>query len=156
MIGRGSLPCELLIIGEAPGKTENLTGIAFQGRAGKLLDKMLHEAGLASLSVYITNTVLCRPCDGWKEENREPLPDEVLACAENVVRILRRAQPKYVVLAGETAKRYFKKDFPDAVSIQHPAYILKTGAESSPRYLENIRKLQTIERRRKYEKISSR
>lgn len=74
--GRGPKDSQLMIVGEAPGATEDADGIAFVGRSGKLLDKLLRELGLAN-NVYITNAVKCRP-----PNNRRPQSDEIASCRQ--------------------------------------------------------------------------
>ncbi|HBF61300.1 MAG TPA: uracil-DNA glycosylase, partial [Methyloceanibacter sp.] len=73
---RGSEEAKLMLIGEAPGREEDLQGKPFVGRAGKLLDKMLAAIGLDETSVYITNTIYWRP-----PGNRTPTPQEIGSCA---------------------------------------------------------------------------
>lgn len=147
VVGRGTLPCDILFIGEAPGKTENLTGMPFVGRAGKLLDGLLKMAGLDSYDTYITNVVMCRPCDGPQEPNREPRPEEILACALNVNRIISQARPRVTVLMGKVAQRYMGKEFPFALNMLHPSFLLRTGEVSSPHYFHTVRTLETIHKR---------
>jgi DNA polymerase len=74
------LPCgdpnsKVVLVGEAPGAQEDLRGVPFVGRAGKILDGLMTEAGLDRDKVMITNTVKCRP-----PENRRPKMDEMAAC----------------------------------------------------------------------------
>jgi DNA polymerase len=133
--GRGIIPAKVLFLGEAPGASENVTGIAFTGVAGRLLNIMLKEINLDSF--YIYNCVQCRP-----PENRDPLSDEVLACAENVMKIFRLVKPKHVIFLGAIAEKYYKKEFPEAVRIIHPAALLRSGGTSSPYYLQTIRQLK--------------
>ena len=145
--GRGELPCDVLEIGEAPGRTENLTGIAFHGRAGKLLDRMNLAANLDRYRLYITNVVMCRPCEGRIAPNREPLSEEVLMCMANVRCVIEEARPKAVVLLGEIAQRYYGREFPYAVKCYHPSYLLRTGSETSPDWWKAIRMLEAVHRR---------
>ena len=78
---RGSDDARIMLIGEAPGRDEDLSGKPFVGRAGQLLDRMLDAIGLAEEHVYITNTVYWRP-----PGNRTPTPEEVEACAPFLAR----------------------------------------------------------------------
>ena len=75
MPGAGPSPAKIMLIGEAPGKEEDLTGMPFMGRAGKLLDSALEEAGLHRSEIFITSTVKCRP-----PKNRKPKKGEIDAC----------------------------------------------------------------------------
>jgi DNA polymerase len=144
VLGRGVLPCKLLLIGEAPGKSEDVLHEAFVGAAGKLLDTILFDAGLATVPTFITNVVLCRPCDSYGGDNREPDADEVLACAGNVQQLISAAAPRAVVLMGIVAQRYLKKEFPFATTIRHPAALLREGGKTSPFYLNTIRALEAV------------
>jgi DNA polymerase len=135
------------MVGEAPGRTENLTGIAFHGRAGKLLDRMRAQADLLRYSTYITNCVMCRPCDSLLGPNREPRADEILMCAGNLQRVFKQARPRCVVLMGEIAARYCGPEFPFAIKMYHPSYLLRTGEEASPDYWRTIRVLESVHRR---------
>jgi DNA polymerase len=139
--GRGSIPADLLIIGEAPGQSENVTGKAFVGRSGKLLDIMLKTCGMEK-NYYIINTVLCRPCDSKLGPNRQPSKEEILKCSPNIMGIIKKVNPYIVVLAGEIAKEYFSKEFPGAYRIHHPSFLLRTGGIYSPYWLQNIITLQ--------------
>jgi DNA polymerase len=84
-----------VIIGEAPGKQEDLQGEPFVGAAGQLLTKMLEKAGIKRETVFITNVVKCRP-----PENRQPLADERRACFAYLLRQLDLIQPKVIALVG--------------------------------------------------------
>src|SRR5689334_10828743 len=73
--GEGNPDTEILFIGEAPGRNEDMTGRPFVGQAGKLLEKNLNAIGLQRVDVFITNIVKYRPPD-----NRDPFPNEIEAC----------------------------------------------------------------------------
>jgi DNA polymerase len=96
--GRGSATADLVVVGEAPGQEEDRTGLPFVGRAGKLLDLLLMSIGLASDSVYICNVLKCRP-----PQNRNPLPDEVEACASHLQGQLDAIAPKVMLAVGKFA-----------------------------------------------------
>ncbi len=134
VIGRGTVPAKILVIGEAPGKSEDILGQAFVGEAGRLLDKMFRAAGIEPKDCYMTNTVLCHPSDTFAGPNREPLPEEIAACMGNVLKIADGVRPVAVILVGDYAKRFYSSIFPDAIQITHPAALLRTGGLSSPYY----------------------
>ena len=96
--GRGSVKARVVFIGEAPGKDEDLRGEPFVGRAGKVLDAALAEAGASRDDVYITNLVKCRPPD-----NRRPRKDEIDRCRRHLVRELDELRPSIVCVLGRTA-----------------------------------------------------
>jgi DNA polymerase len=87
-----------MLIGEAPGKEEDLTGMPFMGRAGKLLDSALAEAGLHRSEVFITSTIKCRP-----PKNRKPKRREIDSCKPYLNSQIVILHPKVVCLMGNTA-----------------------------------------------------
>ncbi len=99
VFGRGNPNGSLLVIGEAPGETEDQTGVAFSGEAGKLLDRILAAGGLTD-QAFLTNAVFWRP-----PGNRPPTAEELAICAPFVARTLAILQPKAVLLIGATAAK---------------------------------------------------
>lgn len=99
--GSGPLPCDVMIIGEAPGATEDETGIPFSGEAGKLLNRSLKEVGLSRNDVFITNCVPFRP-----PKNRKPNEDEFRKSSTYLVQEFHATRPKFVLLLGSTALRF--------------------------------------------------
>lgn len=89
-----------MFVGEAPGREEDIAGEPFVGRAGRILDDALEEAGVSRDSVYITNLVRCRP-----PQNRRPRPDELAACAEHLRRELASMNPVVICAMGQTVAR---------------------------------------------------
>ena len=96
--GAGPSPATIMLIGEAPGKEEDLTGMPFMGRAGKLLDSALAKAGLHRSEVFITSTIKCRP-----PKNRQPKRREIDACKPYLNSQIVILHPKVVCLMGNTA-----------------------------------------------------
>jgi DNA polymerase len=147
------VPADLLFIGEAPGRSENVVGLPFVGPSGKFLDKMISDAAALTAtsnlpSYFITNTILCRPCDSFQGANREPDPHEVLSCSVNLQAIINEVAPIIVILIGKIAQKYFSDEFHEFVSINHPAFLLRTGATGSPWYQTNINILASVLRGR--------
>ena len=97
---RGSASARIMLIGEAPGRDEDLQGKPFVGRAGQLLDRMLASIGLSEEHVYITNTVYWRP-----PGNRTPTPEEIEACAPFLARQIELLSPSVLVLLGGAAAK---------------------------------------------------
>ena len=139
---RGAERARLMIVGEAPGRDEDLAGKPFVGRAGMLLDKMLAAIGLSEKDVHITNIVYWRP-----PGNRTPTPQEALACRPFLERQAALVAPDVVLaIGGAAAKQLF--DVTDgimrirgkwrqielgghnarAMATLHPAYLLRTPA----------------------------
>ena len=77
VFGAGNADADLMFVGEAPGANEDKQGLPFVGQAGRLLDTLLEEIGLARADVFIANTLMCRP-----PGNRDPLPGEIDACQD--------------------------------------------------------------------------
>lgn len=107
VLGDGNPDADIVFIGEAPGKNEDLQGRPFIGAAGKFLDVMLEQAGLDRSDVYITNIVKYRP-----PNNRDPKPAEKKAFWPYLVRQLEIINPKVVITLGRHSMEYF---LPDAV-----------------------------------------
>ncbi len=96
--GEGAPTARLMLVGEGPGETEDLTGRPFVGRAGELLDKILESIEAPRASVFIANVVKCRP-----PRNRTPLPDERAACLPYLHRQIALVRPKVLLALGSTA-----------------------------------------------------
>ncbi len=103
--GEGRPDAAVVLIGEGPGRNEDTQGRPFVGAAGKQLDALLEQAGLAREEVYITNVVKCRP-----PENRRPTGEESEACHPYLERQLRLIRPEVVVLLGDSALKRFLPD----------------------------------------------
>ena len=101
VFGEGDPHAVLMVVGEGPGRDEDLQGRPFVGRSGQLLDKLLvEETGLRRDQVYIANVVKCRP-----PNNRDPLPDEISACRPYLDQQLRLIAPRVLVTLGNFATR---------------------------------------------------
>ncbi len=98
--GQGSGSADLMFIGEGPGADEDLQGLAFVGRAGQLLTKMIEAIGMTREQVYICNVVKCRP-----PQNRVPTPEEAAACLPYLRAQVALVRPKVIVPLGATAAR---------------------------------------------------
>jgi uracil-DNA glycosylase len=98
VFGDGNGKAELVFIGEGPGHDEDVQGLPFVGRAGKLLTQMIEAMGLQRSDVYICNVVKCRP-----PENRAPEKDEIAICSPFLLRQLDVIQPKVIVCLGAVA-----------------------------------------------------
>ena len=101
MFGVGDEHARLMLIGEAPGRTEDLRGEPFVGAAGALLDELLESIGLARQDVYIANILKCRP-----PGNRDPLVDEMSACTPFLVEQVRLIAPDVIATLGNFSTRF--------------------------------------------------
>jgi uracil-DNA glycosylase len=100
VFGSGNANADLMFVGEAPGMHEDLQGLPFVGRAGKLLDQLLGEVGLQRSDVFITNVLLCRP-----PGNRDPQPDEIDTCKPYLHRKIELIEPKVICTLGNFATK---------------------------------------------------
>jgi DNA polymerase len=98
VFGVGNPQARIVFVGEAPGADEDLKGVPFVGRAGKLLDEMLAKIGLDRTQVYICNTLKCRP-----PGNRSPLPEEKATCRPYLRTQLSLISPDVIVCLGRHA-----------------------------------------------------
>ena len=123
---------DVLWIGEAPGKDEDLQGKPFVGRAGKILDEWIFEADI--LSYAIINIVKCRP-----PGNRKPNPNEIRSCLPYLVKQIQQFNPKIIVALGATPcyvltnrkelvtniGKIFQTRYGKILIFPHPAYVLR-------------------------------
>jgi len=142
------MPADVLLIGEAPGKAEDLQAEAFYGVSGRLLNQATTDAGeLFDCSVptmYITNVLGCRPMDMKGGPNRKPTETEMIACWPRVNLTYEMVRPKKVVYLGKVAAGFLKKTYPDAITMVHPAYILRIGSTNSSEYRSFVRRFGEI------------
>lgn len=101
VFGNGNPDARLMIVGEAPGRNEDLQGVPFVGAAGSLLDELLSCAELRRDDVYIANVLKCRP-----PGNRDPKSDEVGACTPFLMAQIRIVDPEVIVTLGNFATRF--------------------------------------------------
>jgi len=138
VFGAGNAKAELVFVGEGPGHDEDIQGLPFVGRAGKLLTDMIVAMGLTREAVYIANVVKCRP-----PENRVPERDEVATCAPFLMRQLEVIRPKVIVCLGNVAAQnllgtnksissfrgqWFDFRGSKLLATYHPAYLLRNPA----------------------------
>ena len=100
--GEGNLGTELMFVGEAPGRDEDMQGRPFVGRAGQLLTKIIQAMKFKREEVYITNIVKCRP-----PENRTPHKQEIEMCQDYLREQIRMIKPKVIVTLGKVAADFF-------------------------------------------------
>ena len=135
VFGTGNPNADLMFVGEAPGRDEDMQGIPFVGRAGQKLTQIIEAIGLKREDVYIANVIKCRP-----PENRNPEPDEVEQCEPFLFRQVDTIKPKVIVALGTFAAKSLLKssdsisrlrgrvyDYRGAklVPTFHPAFLLR-------------------------------
>jgi uracil-DNA glycosylase family 4 len=141
VFGQGDPRARLMFVGEAPGADEDEQGLAFVGRAGQLLTKIIEAIGLSREDVYICNVLKCRP-----PQNRNPETDEILSCQPFLERQIETIRPTVLVGLGKFAAQWLLKtaepitrlrgrlgDYPASgpggpikvMATYHPAYLLR-------------------------------
>ena len=135
VFGDGNPKAELVFVGEGPGHDEDVQGLPFVGRAGKLLTQMIEAMGLHRKDVYICYVIKCRP-----PENRTPERDEVSTCSPFLLRQLDVIAPKVIVCLGSVAAQtlletnrgisHFRGQWLEfrgrrLLATYHPAYLLR-------------------------------
>lgn len=160
VFGSGNEHAEVMFIGEAPGADEDTQGFPFVGQAGQLLTRILQAIQFTRDEVYITNILKCRP-----PNNREPLPDEIVACEPILREQIRLVQPKLICALGRVAGQALLKTtaplsqlrgkFHDYQGIKllvtyHPAALLRNPAFKRSTW-EDVQML-----RREYDQLKTR
>lgn len=131
---RGRLPCKVLFVGVGPGKTEDLLGLPFVGRAGHLLETIVQSV---SCRWAIANLVACRPTEGLGQPNRNPTEEEVGHCNSRLSELFNIAKPKVLVLLGRETQLQFPSDLAQPCRVlhaYHPAYLCRLGGEKCALY----------------------
>ena len=105
VFGAGDADADLMFVGEAPGRNEDLQGLPFVGQAGQLLDRLLGEIGLARSQVFVTNVLRCRP-----PGNRDPHPVEIERCQDYLFRTIELVQPVVICTLGNFATKLLRGD----------------------------------------------
>jgi DNA polymerase len=105
VFGAGNADADLMFVGEAPGANEDAQGLPFVGQAGRLLETLLGEIGLARADVFIANTLKCRP-----PGNRDPLPQEIDACQDYLYGQLEHIAPTVVCTLGNFSTKLLRAD----------------------------------------------
>jgi uracil-DNA glycosylase family 4 len=135
VFGDGNPKAQLVFVGEGPGRDEDIQGLPFVGRAGKLLNQMIEAMGLQRKDVYICNVVKCRP-----PENRTPEKDEVATCSPYLLRQIDVIDPTVIVCLGSVAAQtlletnrgitHYRGEWLEfrgrkLLATYHPAYLLR-------------------------------
>lgn len=148
---RGTLPCQVLFIGEAPGEQEDALARPFVGPAGRILQALIAQSeGMTGDYAYaITNVVACKPFQTGNEIAK-PDPHSIAACRPRLHNLIPIAAPQAVIALGKVSEKQLPailepSDFPEdrRLNLYHPSYILRKGGLNS---LEFKRTLLTLVR----------
>jgi DNA polymerase len=151
----------IMLIGEAPGRDEDIQGLPFVGRSGQLLDRMLAAIGLDRTRVYITNVLAWRP-----PGNRTPTPAETAICKPFLLRHIELVRPRLIVLLGGAAAKAvldtsqgilglrgkwrqfeYAGGKADLIATLHPAYLLRQPAQKKLAWQDLVRIRQRLDAR---------
>ncbi len=154
VFGEGDPESRLMFIGEAPGAEEDNTGRPFVGRAGRLLTKIIESIDMKREDVYIANIIKCRP-----PENRNPLRDEIVACAPFLREQITIIKPKIICTLGKFSTEFIigtdkgtisavrGKEFDyngiTVIPTYHPSYLLRNQSAKRQTW-EDMKKIRNL------------
>jgi uracil-DNA glycosylase len=125
VFGNGNADADLMFVGEAPGHHEDLQGLPFVGRAGRLLDELLGEIGLSRTDVFVCNTLKCRP-----PGNRDPQPDEIDTCKPYLNRQIELIEPKVICTLGNFASKLLTRSNRGITSVHGRPQVHELGGRT--------------------------
>ena len=159
VFGAGHPQARVVLVGEAPGREEDLQGYPFVGEAGKLLEKILLAMNLSREMVYICNVIKCRP-----PGNRDPHPDEIAACEPFLKQQLTSINPEIIITLGRFAAQTLLKTTTPVGKLRgrwheyegialmptfHPAYLLRNPSGKRPVWEDMKQVMQRLESQEK-------
>lgn len=131
---RGTVPCQVLFVGEAPGNSENLIGRPFIGPAGKLLDHIISRALRDDITYALTNLVLCIPLQEDGDKYGEPPDEAVEKCKPRLQEFVELCEPELIVCVGAQSRDWLDPKYSGTIRfhrhipqchIQHPAAVMR-------------------------------
>jgi DNA polymerase len=125
VFGAGNADAELMFVGEAPGASEDEQGLPFVGRAGKLLEQLLEEIGMARAEVFIANVLKCRP-----PGNRDPLPVEIENCQDYLRGQVELIEPTVICTLGNFSTKLLRADPTGITRLHGQPEVLVVGRRS--------------------------
>ncbi|MFN8016159.1 MAG: uracil-DNA glycosylase [Acidimicrobiia bacterium] len=150
----GEVKARVMVVGEAPGATEDEMGKPFVGRSGQLLIRLFNEIGIKREDIYIANVLKCRPPD-----NRDPLPFEIQKCRAFLESQIDFVKPRVIVPVGNLAARFvldtkegitklrgkaFVRGDSAVIPTVHPAFVLRNGIKAQAEMLEDLKNVQQL------------
>lgn len=128
VFGTGPRPAPWMLVGEAPGQNEDLSGEPFVGDAGRLLDEMLRAIGVDRPGeAFIANVMKCRP-----PGNRDPVPDEIARCEPYLLRQVELLQPRLIVVLGRFAAQSLLRTDATVASLRGRVHAYRAGGRDVP------------------------
>jgi uracil-DNA glycosylase len=125
VFGSGNADADLMFVGEAPGQQEDLQGLPFVGRAGKLLDQLIEEIGLVRADVFVGNVLKCRP-----PGNRDPQPEEIDSCRPYLHRQVELIEPRLICTLGNFATKLITRSNRGITSVHGRPQVHELGART--------------------------
>ena len=153
VFGGGNINADIMFVGEAPGRDEDIQGKPFVGRAGRLLNELLHDIGINREDVYITNCLKCRP-----PNNRDPKPEEIKACSAYLKQQIALVKPKVIATLGRYSTyeltnkkgalgslrgRIFSFNNINVIPLYHPAYLLR-NPNAIETFITDLKKIKSV------------
>ena len=159
VFGSGRENANIIIVGEGPGKQEDLQGLPFIGRSGQLLDLAIKDGlNLTRDELYIANLVKCRPTvDLLFQKDRPPEPDELASCLPYLYQQIEAIKPRIIISLGAPASKtlsgmsksitqlrgeIINRPFGLLLCSWHPSYVLRNGGSGSVKYQELVSDLE--------------
>jgi len=142
VLARGSIPCDVLFVGEAPGLSENVIGKPFVGPAGNLLTKLINLSGLNKYKLLFTNLVACIPKDNKDQGIHKPDEEDVLSCSPRLRELVDMADPTVIVCVGKLSQKLTQKSLQCSkdryiwCNLIHPASLLRMDKMNQGTYVQ--------------------
>ena len=149
---KGSIPCDILFIGEAPDTLESVIGLPFSNPAGKLMSQLVDDTEM-KFSHAFTNVIAC-PSTGSEGETRPPTSFEVTKCSPRLLGVFKLAKPKGIILLGRSSQSFAiptmekYQGYPyKHLNLSHPSHMLRMGGRDSTFYTKELKLLITFLKR---------
>jgi uracil-DNA glycosylase family 4 len=134
VLARGTIPADILFVGEAPGPSEDLLGVPFCGPAGRLLDQIIKESVPREVDYCLSNLICCIPLEDESNKFEEPPDESVEACKPRLLELIDLVQPKLLVCVGRCSRDWFDQGYRHSIKLRkevrkidiiHPAAVLR-------------------------------
>jgi uracil-DNA glycosylase family 4 len=136
VLARGKIPCDVVLVGEGPGESEDSLALPFVGPAGKLLDEILSRAVPEGVKYSLTNLVCCIPRGDDGTKTAQPPDEAIKACSPRLQQFIALCKPKLIVTVGALARDYLEQGYKYSikvdksiaqVTITHPSAVLRSS-----------------------------